>query len=58
MSLKCQCGSVKFIGTQRCIHDVYVDENGNFIEDIQISYADRPYGPFYCAECGEECADE
>lgn len=53
MSKCTKCGNGRFYASQRCYHDIVVDANGEWIEDIAISDAEKPYGPYICTECDE-----
>ena len=52
--MKCECGNNKFYAHQRCYHDVIVDGNNFFEEDVSISVAETPYGTYTCTECGKQ----
>lgn len=53
--MKCKfCGGNRFIGHQTAYHDIIVDGDANFEEDISCYDSDNPYGPFACAACGAE----
>jgi hypothetical protein len=52
--MKCECGSTQFYASQVCYHRIIVDENGNFIDDLDVDEADHPYGPFECTQCAKE----
>lgn len=49
---QCKCGNKRFTASQRCYHDVIVNESGIFEENISIFESERPYGPFRCTKCG------
>jgi len=55
-----KCGGQKFTASQDCVCDIIVDGNNEFLanntEDnsLFISYADLPYGPYCCTNCGAE----
>ena len=54
------CGSKRFIGHQLILAEVYVNENGDFDDNLpggleaHIYDSERPYGPFTCDKCGNE----
>ena len=54
------CGSKRFIGHQIIRAEVYVDENGDFDDNLpggleaHIYDSEKPYGPFTCDKCGHE----
>lgn len=48
-----KCGHGKFIAQQHCSHEVIVDSEGNFEEDLGIYDSERPFGPYQCRFCGE-----
>lgn len=54
------CGSKRFIGHQLIRTDVYVNENGDFDDNLpggleaHIYDSENPYGPFTCDKCGHE----
>lgn len=57
--MKCpNCGNNKFSGHQLVRMDVLVDENNNFIEQIEIYDSEKPYGPYTCTNCGQEYDDD
>lgn len=57
--MKCpNCGNNKFTGHQLVRMDVLVDENNNFIEQIEIYDSEKPYGPYTCTNCGQEYDDD
>jgi|ETNmetMinimDraft_8_1059916.scaffolds.fasta_scaffold751084_1 hypothetical protein len=50
---KClECENTSFRAHQRCYHDVTVDENNNFLDNIEIYMTEKPYGPYTCTKCG------
>ena len=52
-----KCGNDKFMGYQVCRHDVVVDDQNNYVEeltgdsDADIYDAETPYGPYTCMRC-------
>lgn len=53
-----KCGNPRFDSSQRCIHDVVMDGEGNFVSDRGISDAEEPSKEnFTCSSCGAEFSD-
>jgi len=60
--MKCKCGNNKFIGHQILRVDVMVDEDGEFLNNLNPDNKimddcydnETPYGPFTCTECSQE----
>lgn len=58
-----KCGGQKFTASQTCVCDIIVDSNNEFLANntennsVYISYADPPYGPYHCKNCGTEYDD-
>ena len=53
--MKCKiCGNEKFTAHQQAYHDILVDGDNDFIEDMGIYESEHPYGPYCCARCGAE----
>lgn len=50
----CNCGNGKFYAHQVCYHEIEVDEDNNFINDIEIIESNNPYGPYVCTKCKRE----
>ena len=49
---KCpKCENTSFSDHQRCYHDIIVDENNNFLTNIEIYESETPYGPYTCFNC-------
>lgn len=56
--MKCKkCGHNQFIANQVAYDEILVDETGDFIEVIRTVDAEKPEGPYTCANCGEEYED-
>ena len=54
-SPKCpECGNTQFFAKQKCYHDIVVSGNNTFIDNVAVSDADTPYGPYQCTECDKE----
>lgn len=53
----CICGNTKFFASQICYHDIIVDSNNNFLEDVVISESESPHGNYCCTKCGKEYED-
>lgn len=49
---KCKCGNGYFYAHQLCRHDIIMDGDGNFEQNIEIYDSERPYGTFTCTSCG------
>lgn len=49
-----KCGNHHFIAHQKCYHDIIVDSNNNFQDNIEIYASADPYGPYTCSLCGTE----
>ena len=47
----CECGNDRFYAHQHVLHDVLVNENGNFIQDEGSIDSEEPHGPFMCTQC-------
>ncbi len=59
--MKCKCGSRYFTAHQVCHHDIIVDDDGKYKEDLLIYYHEKSFGPFTCIKCGsiyEELEEE
>ena len=53
--MKCKnCGNDKFVAHRLVRMDVVVDNNNNWLEDMEVYDAETPYGPFTCLSCGQE----
>ena len=58
-----KCGGQKFTASQTCVCDIIVDSDNEFLENntennsVYISWADPPYGPYCCTNCGVEYND-
>ncbi len=52
--LVCECGGKEFYARQVATMDVITDGNGNWIKNMEVSAADKPYGPFTCTKCEKE----
>lgn len=50
--MKCKCGSNRFTAHQICHHDVIVDGDGQYTEDVLVYHGGKPFGPFTCFICG------
>jgi hypothetical protein len=50
----CVCGNTRFTASQLCYHDVIVDSDNNFIDNIGIFQSESPYGSYSCTKCGAE----
>ena len=50
----CSCGNNRFTASQVCYHDIIVDSDNNFIEEIGIGQAEKPYGAYRCTKCDIE----
>lgn len=54
------CSGTKFTGHQLVRTFVYVNEYGNYMEDLpggieaNVYDSEKPYGPFECVGCGKE----
>ena len=55
--MKCECGNGEYYASQRCYHTIVTDENGNFLDNKTIDYAENPYGPYTCTKCGKVYED-
>ena len=49
-----ECECMTFDAHQQCYHDVTVDINNHFMDNMGIYQADSPYGPYTCIDCGKE----
>ena len=53
------CGSKLFESAQSCRHDIIVDGDNDFVEDVGVSYSEKPDGSaITCLRCGAEIGDE
>lgn len=58
-----KCGGQEFSANQTCTCDIIVDSKNEFLrnntedDSVYISWADAPYGPYYCTSCGTEYDD-
>jgi hypothetical protein len=58
-----KCGGQEFSANQTCTCDIIVDSKNEFLrnntedDSVYISWADDPYGPYYCTSCGTEYDD-
>ena len=55
--MKCECGNNEFYAHQRVYHDIKVDGNGMFLDDLGSYDSDSPYGPFTCTKCDRDYAE-
>lgn len=55
---RCKCGCTRFYAHQVCRADIIVDQDNNFMGDlnghISVYDAEEPYGPYTCEKCGAE----
>jgi len=51
---KCRCGNGYFYAHQLCRHDIIIDGDGHFEDNIEIYDSEKPYGTFTCTACGVE----
>lgn len=57
-SMKCpKCSNRQFRARQTIHRDVVVDEDGDFVKELEVFDGNKPYGPYKCTECGEELDD-
>ena len=55
---KCpKCGNKTFSARQQCYHDIVVDDDNDFVREIEVTDASKPYGPYECMNCGHEIDD-
>ena len=56
-----KCGCTVFFGHQEVHADVIVDGNNEFLDHAGDKddpyYAGKPFGPYICANCGEDCGE-
>ena len=49
---KCRCGNGYFYAHQLCRHEIIIDGDGHFEQNIEIYDSEKPYGTFTCTSCG------
>lgn len=54
---RCSCGNNRFSAHQQCYHDIIVDGNNFFEQNVGCDEAETPYGPYQCTRCDKEYED-
>jgi|GEM_PF-1932670 len=54
---RCKCSHDRFSAHQRCYHNIIVDSDNSFVDNVDIYDSEKPYGPYSCEKCGAEYDD-